>query len=168
MHAVDARFIGEHDAQMPLASRCRSNCAGHPFSWNWGVPHDENTPIEGYTRYSQQSREGLRFYLNATRAKADRVEHELRARGTPISRSSLVPLADLPQLLLAADVRLRRLAGSVRGPHACIESEKLPATGYYRVDVGDMNKLVEVLHSLNPRRHLRTRVPSSTAFTAHS
>jgi hypothetical protein len=25
MNAADARFIGKHDAQMPLASRCRSN-----------------------------------------------------------------------------------------------------------------------------------------------
>src|SRR5262245_65903247 len=61
------------------------------YSGNWGVAHDDNTFIEAYSEYFRQSRLGLRFWLNATGAKADRVECELRARGVPIYRSKLVP-----------------------------------------------------------------------------
>ena len=72
----------------------------------------------------------LRFWLNATGAKADRVERELRSRGVPVYRSSLVPLEDLPRLLLAADVHLVTLRDPFVGYvlpskiHACIESGK--------------------------------------------
>jgi len=44
--------------------------------------------------------------LNATGAKADRVESEFRSRGLPIHRSSLVTLEDVPRLLLAAGMTL--------------------------------------------------------------
>src|SRR5262249_54908173 len=64
------------------------------YSGNWGVAHDENTFIEAYSHYAQQSRKPFKFWLNATGAKADRVEQELRARGTPIYRSRLFPLED--------------------------------------------------------------------------
>src|SRR5439155_6162600 len=58
------------------------------YSGNWGVAHDEKTFIEAYSKYLHQSKQGLRFWLNATGAKADRVESELRSRGLPIYRSS--------------------------------------------------------------------------------
>src|SRR5207244_11079633 len=88
------------------------------------------TFIEAYTRCSYQSQDGLRFWLNATGAKADRVESELRSRGVPIYRSSLVPLEDLARLLLAADVHLITLRDPFVGyvlpskVYACIESGK--------------------------------------------
>ena len=100
------------------------------YSGNWGVAHDENTFIEAYTQYSHQSRDGFKFWLNATGAKADRVERELRSRGVSVYRSSLVPLDDLPRLLLAADVHLITLRNPFVGYvlpskiHACIESGK--------------------------------------------
>lgn len=143
------------------------------YSGNWGLAHDESTFIDAYTKYSQQARQATRFWLNATGAKADRVERELRARGTPIYRSNLVPLEELPRLLLAADVHLITLRDPFVGYvlpskiHACIESGKrilfvgsedsdiqrlaknaLPPAKYHQVDVGDVTKLVEVLHSL--------------------
>ena len=120
-----------------------------------------------------QSKLGLRFWLNATGAKADRVERELRSRGVPIYRSSLVPLEDLPRLLLAADVHLITLRDPFVGYvlpskiHACIESGKrilfvgsqssdvhllasraLPSDRYCRVDVGDVDGLVNALHAM--------------------
>jgi hypothetical protein len=111
--------------------------------------------------------------LNAAGAKADRVERELRARGVPIYRSSLVPLEDLPRLLVAAHVHLITLRDAFVGYvlpskiHACIESGKrvlfvgsegsdinllarraLPPGQYHRVDVGDVDGLVGALHAI--------------------
>jgi hypothetical protein len=71
-----------------------------------GIAHDETTFIEAYAQYLNQSKLGLKFWMNATGAKADRVESELRSRGLPIYTSSFVPLAELPHLLVAADVHL--------------------------------------------------------------
>ena len=143
------------------------------YSGNWGVAHDENTFIEGYSQYIQQSKNGLRFWLNATGAKADRVERELRVRGTPIFRSRLVPLEDLPRLLLAADVHLITLRDPFVGYvvpskiYSCIESGKrvlftgsassdvhliasnaLAPDRYFRVEDGDVKGLVEALHAI--------------------
>jgi hypothetical protein len=158
---------------LPLPDELRGGAGVILYSGNWGVAHDENTFIEAYTRYSFQSQYGLRFWLNATGAKADRVERELRSRNVPVYRSSLVPLDDLPRLLLAADVHLVTLRNPFVGYvlpskiHACIESGKrvlfvgsegsdihllashgLSADRYYRVDVGDVEALVEALRRL--------------------
>jgi hypothetical protein len=158
---------------LPLPDELRGGCGVILYSGNFGVPHDENTFIEAYTRYFHQSRRGLRFWLNATGAKADRVERELRSRGVPIYRSSLVPLEDLPRLLLAADVHLVTLRDPFVGYvlpskiHACIESRKrvlfvgsqnsdvhllasraLSSNMYCRIDVGDVEGLVNALHTM--------------------
>jgi hypothetical protein len=154
------------------------------YSGNWGVAHDENTFIDAYAEYSRRSPQGLGFWLNATGAKADRVEQELRARNVPLYRSSLVPLEDLPALLLAADVHLITLRDAFVGYvlpskiHACVESGKrilfigseasdvhllassgVPADKYYRVDMGDIEGLVSALHrieqSIAAERELR-------------
>jgi hypothetical protein len=155
---------------LPLPDELRGGSGVILYSGNWGVAHDENTFIEAYTRYFYGSGHGLGFWLNATGAKADRVERELRSRGVPIFRSSLVRLEDLPRLLLAADVHLVTLRDRFIGYvlpskiHACIESRKrilfigsqssdvhilasraLPSGRYYRVDVGDVEQLVHAL-----------------------
>ena len=112
---------------LPLPDELRGGSGVILYSGNWGVAHDENTFIEAYTRYFHESPHGLGFWLNATGAKADRVEREFRSRGVPIYRSSLVPLEDLPRLLLAADVHLVTLRDRFVGYvlpskiHACIE-----------------------------------------------
>jgi len=141
------------------------------YSGNWGVAHDATTFIEAYARYAEQSPNGLKFWLNATGAKADRVEQEFRSRGVPIYRSRLVPLSELPRLLITADVHLVTLSDPFVGYvlpskiHACIESGKrilfvgnresdvhflassaLSPDMYSRVDVGDVNGLVSALH----------------------
>jgi hypothetical protein len=143
------------------------------YSGNWGVAHDENTFIEAYAAYRLQSKWGLALWLNAVGAKADRVETTLRSRGLPVYRSTLVPLEDLPRLLLTADVHLITLHDAFVGyvvpskVHACIESGKrilfvgsqdsdvhllasrgLPPNKYCRVGVGSVGALVEALHTM--------------------
>jgi glycosyltransferase involved in cell wall biosynthesis len=158
---------------LPLPDELRGGSGVILYSGNWGVAHDENTFIEAYTQYSHQSRDCLKFWLNATGAKADRVERELRSRGVPIYRSNLVPLDDLPRLLRAADVHLVTLRDPFVGYvlpskiHGCIESGKrvlfvgsqdsdihllashaLSAGRYCRVDVGDVEGLVNALRTI--------------------
>ena len=158
------------------------------YSGNWGVAHDENTFIEAYSQYFTQSNGGLRFWLNATGAKADRVERELQSRGVSIYRSHLVPLEDLPRLLLVADVHLVTLRDAFVGYvlpskiHACIElgkrilfvgsaasdvhalaSHALPSEKYRRVAVGDVDGLVSALHALErDTRERAARIDRST------
>jgi hypothetical protein len=143
------------------------------YSGNWGVAYDDATFIEAYSEYFRQSRSGLKFWLNAVGAKADRVEKELRHRGTFVYRTRPVPLAELPQLLIAADVHLITLRDAFVGyvlpskVYACIESGKriifvgsessdvhllasaaLTPSNYRRVEVGDVDRLVKVLYDI--------------------
>jgi hypothetical protein len=158
---------------LTLPEELRDGCGIILYSGNWGIAHDEKTFIEAYVQYLGQSKFGFRFWMNATGAKADRVESELRSRGVPFYRSSLVPLEDLPRLLLAADVHLITLRDPFVGyvlpskVFACIESGKrilfvgsqnsdihlvasraLPSSRYCRVDVGDVDGLVNALHAM--------------------
>jgi hypothetical protein len=158
---------------LPVPDELRGGCGIILYSGNWGVAHDEKTFIEAYAQYLDRSDVGLRFWMNATGAKADRVESELRSRGLPLYRSSLVPLEELPRLLLAADVHLITLRDPFVGyvlpskVHACIESGKrilfvgsqdsdihflashaLPCSMYCRVDVGDVDGLVNTLRAM--------------------
>ena len=158
------------------------------YSGNWGVAHDENTFIEAYSQYFHQSKCGLRFWLNATGAKADRVEKEFCVRGVRIYRSSVVPLEDLPRLLLAADVHLITLRDPFVGYvlpskiHACIDSgkkilfvgskssdvhllasEALPSGRYYQVDVGNVDRLVNALQAID--HAIRTERKASVTRT---
>jgi hypothetical protein len=159
-------------APLPLPDELRGGVGVILYSGNWGVAHDEATFIEAYARYVRQSPHGLKFWLNATGAKADRVEQELRARGVPISRSKLVPLDELPRLLRAVDVHLVTLRDPFVGYvlpskiHACVDSGKrilfvgseasdvhllarqARPQGYWRVAVGDVDGLVSALHEL--------------------
>jgi hypothetical protein len=160
-------------APLPLPDEVRGGAGVILYSGNWGVAHDDSTFIEAYAQYHHESRQGLRFWLNATGAKADRVERELKLRGVPIHRSGLVPLEDLPRLLIAADVHLVTLRDAFVGYvvpskiHACIDSGKrilyvgsldsdvhllakgaLPPDRYHQVNVGNVNALVSTLHIL--------------------
>jgi hypothetical protein len=160
-------------APLPLPDELRGGSGVILYSGNLGVAHDERTFIEGYSEYFRQSKRGLRFWLNATGAKADRVEQELHSRSVPIYRSTLVPLEQLARLLVAADVHLITLRDPFVGYvvpskiHACIESGKrilfvgsresdihllasraLPPGQYYRVDVGNVDGLVNALREI--------------------
>jgi len=171
-------------APFPLPDDLRGGAGVVLYSGNWGIAHDDSTFTEAFARYFRQSRQGLRFWLNGTGAKADQVERELRSCGLPIYRSRLVPLEDLPRLLITADVHLVTLQDAFVGYvvpskiHACVDSGKrilfvgsaesdvhrlssaaLPADRYCRVDVGDVEKLVDALHSLE--RSIRTATETS-------
>jgi Glycosyl transferase 4-like domain len=160
-------------APLTLPDQLRGGCGVILYSGNWGVAHEENTFIEAFSQYFLQSKSGLQFWLNATGAKADRVERELSSRGVPVYRSKLVPLQDLPRLLLTADVHLVTLRDPFVGYvlpskiHACIESGKRilfvgsessdvhllasrarPSGGYFRVETGDVDGLVKALHAM--------------------
>lgn len=140
------------------------------YSGNWGIAHDEETFVDAYASYHRQSPQGLRFWLNATGAKADRVEQVLSSRGILAHRTKLVPVDELPRLLLTADVHLITLRDEFVGyvlpskVHACIESGKrllfvgnkssdvhllavdaLPPSRYRQVDVGDVTGVIEAL-----------------------
>jgi len=157
----------------PIPKELRSEAGIILYSGNWGIAHDESTFVEAYSAYRCESKHGLILWLNATGAKADRVEQELRARRLPVYRSNLVPLKKLPRLLLAADVHLITLRDPFVGyvvpskVHACIESGKmilfvgsessdvhllasraLPVGKYARVDVGDVEGLLSALHAM--------------------
>jgi hypothetical protein len=152
------------------------------YSGNWGVAHDESTFVEAYARYIIGSSNPLRLWINATGAKADRVERELRSRRVPFFRSHLVPIEQLPSLLIAADVHLVTLRDSFVGYvlpskiHACIASGQrilfigsqasdvhrlaaasLLANHYRRVDVGDVEGAVIALKCLEDDLALERR-----------
>jgi hypothetical protein len=158
---------------LPLPKELSASPGVILYSGNWGVAHDETTFVEAYKKYRKGSKQGLAFWLNATGVKADAVERAFRSKELPIYRSHLVPLDDLPRLLLVADVHLITLRDSFVGfvlpskVHACIESGKrvlfvgseasdihflasraLPADRYIRVDVGDVSGLVNALHAM--------------------
>lgn len=136
------------------------------YSGNFGVAHDHETFVEGYRRHHREDRrEGsgrVALWLNATGAKADRVEEILRREGLPIHRSRPVPLDLLPRLLVTPDAHLITLRDEFVGyvlpskVHACIRSgravlfvgsersdvhllcaRELPAELYRRIGVGD-------------------------------
>jgi hypothetical protein len=158
---------------LPLPDDLRGGSGVILYSGNWGIAHDEDTFVAAYSEYFRQSRHGLRFWLSAVGAKADRVEGRLHRRGIPVYRSPPVPLEQLPRLLLSADVHLVTLRDAFVGyvlpskVHACIESGKRiifvgsessdvhflarrarSALDYRQVNVGDVDGLVNVLHEM--------------------
>jgi len=143
------------------------------YSGNFGVAHDDATFVEGYTRHHREGSGRVVLWLNATGAKADRVEAELRRRGLPVYRSRPVPLEDLARLLVTPDAHLITLRDEFVGyvlpskVYGCIASgrpvlfigssasdvhllcrEGLAEGGYHRTAVGEDAALARVLESL--------------------
>jgi hypothetical protein len=146
------------------------------YSGNFGVAHDHETFVEGYRRHHLENREGSRrvaLWLNATGAKADRVEEILRREGLPVHRSRPVPLDLLPRLLVTPDAHLITLRDEFVGyvlpskVHACIRSGRavlfvgsdrsdvhllcargLPPELYRRAGVGDPAAVARALDEI--------------------
>ena len=109
--------------------------AGHAillYSGNFGVAHDHETFVEGYRRHHRRA-EGVgagrvALWLNATGAKADRVEEILRREGLPVHRGRPVPLDLLPRLLVTPDAHLITLRDDFVGyvlpskVYGCVQS----------------------------------------------
>jgi hypothetical protein len=151
------------------------------YSGNFGVAHDHETFIEGYRRHCREKRENregsgrVGLWLNATGAKADRVEEILRREGLPVHRSRPVPLPLLPRLLVTPHAHLITLRDEFVGyvlpskVHGCIQSGRtvlfvgsersdvhllcargLPPDRYLRAGVGDPAAVAAALETLTP------------------
>jgi hypothetical protein len=114
------------------------------------------------------------LWLNATGARADRVEARLRAEGLPVHRSAPVPTAELARLLASADAHLITLRDEFVGyvmpskVYGCIRSgrpvlfvgstasdvdllcrERLPPGRYLRAAAGDPEAVAAALETLS-------------------
>jgi len=143
------------------------------YSGNFGVAHDHETFIEGYRRHHQEGSGRVALWLNATGAKADRVEAILRGMGLPVHRSRPVPLDLLPRLLVTPDAHLITLRDGFVGyvlpskVYGCVQSGRpvlyigspgsdvhllcaqgLPPERYHRVEVGDAAGVARVLEEI--------------------
>lgn len=143
------------------------------YSGNFGVAHDHETFVEGYARHHRHGPGRVALWLNATGAKADRVEEILRREGLPVYRSRPLPLDQLPRLLVTPHAHLITLRDEFVGyvlpskVHGCIASgkpvffigstesdvhllcrEKLPLERYLRLDVGDPEGVAQALEWL--------------------
>ena len=152
------------------------------YSGNFGVAHDHETFIEGYRRHHREGSGRVALWLNATGAKADRVEEILRAEGLPVHRSRPLPLELLPRLLVTPDAHLITLRDGFVGyvlpskVHGCVRSGRtvlyigsprsdvhllcsqgLPPEHYRRVDAGDAEGVAKALEEIaTPFRHEST------------
>jgi hypothetical protein len=145
------------------------------YSGNFGVAHDHETFLAGYALFLARYPARATLWLNAVGKKADVIQRECASKQLPVHRSMPVPLAQLPSLLLAADVHLITLRDAFVGyvlpskVYACIESAKnilfigsgrsdvhllcaarLGSNNYQRVDVGDSEGVAQALHTLLP------------------
>lgn len=143
------------------------------YSGNFGVAHDHETFVEGYRRHHREGSGRVGLWLNATGAKADRVEEILRSEGLPVHRSRPVPLDLLPRLLVTPHAHLITLRDEFIGyvlpskVHGCIQSGRtvlfvgsersdvhllcaqgLPAERYLRAGVGDAEGVWAALEGL--------------------
>jgi hypothetical protein len=158
------------------------------YSGNFGVAHDHETFVEGYRRHHlETAREGagrVALWLNATGAKADRVEEILRREGLPVHRGRPVALELLPRLLVTPDAHLITLRDGFVGyvlpskVYGCVQSGRgvlyvgssasdvhllcageIPPERYWRADTGDPAGVFQALEEIGrlhkPRESVR-------------
>jgi hypothetical protein len=143
------------------------------YSGNFGVAHEHETFVEGYRRHHREGSGRVGLWLNATGARADRVEEILRREGLPVHRSRPLPLDLLPRLLVTPDAHLITLRDEFVGyvlpskVYGCVQSGRpvlyvgsersdvhllaageLPAGRYHRVDVGDPAGVARALEAI--------------------
>ncbi len=143
------------------------------YSGNFGVAHDHATFIEGYRRHHREGSGRVALWLNATGAKADRVEEMLRQENLPVYRSRPLPLELLPRLLATPDAHLITLRDGFVGyvlpskVYGCVQSGRtvlyigsprsdvhllcsqgLPPGRYRRVDIGDAAGVACILEEI--------------------
>lgn len=143
------------------------------YSGNFGVAHDHETFVAGYRRHHQEGSGRVVLWLNATGARADRVEEILRREDLPVHRSRPVPLDLLPRLLATPDAHLVTLRDEFVGyvlpskVYGCIQSgrqvlyvgdersdvhllcsREIPDGRYRRVGVGDAGGVARALEEI--------------------
>jgi hypothetical protein len=85
------------------------------YSGNWGVAHETDTFITGYTKHHCKGSGNVVLWLNAIGSGADEVARRLSAANVPFVRQDLVPLSSLPRLLLTPDAHLITLRPNFLG-----------------------------------------------------
>jgi hypothetical protein len=144
------------------------------YSGNFGIAHEHETFIAGYRRHHREGAGRVALWLNATGARADRVEEILRREGLPVHRSRPVPLEQLPRLLVTPDAHLITLRDGFVGyvlpskVYGCIQSsrgvlyvgspdsdvhllcvQQVPAGSYWRADSGDPAAVFQALEEIS-------------------
>ena len=150
------------------------------YSGNFGVAHDDTTFIDGYALHHSLGSGRTLLWLNATGAKADRVEARLRELQLPVYRSLPVPLEHLASLLVTPDAHLITLRDAFVGyvlpskVYGCVASRKpvlyvgpeesdvqavcrdgLPAADFLPVRVGDAAGVATALERIAERSFAR-------------
>lgn len=153
------------------------------YSGNFGVAHDHETFVEGYRRHHREGSGRVALWLNATGSKADRVEEILRREGLPVHRGRLVPLDELPRLLVTPDAHLITLRDGFVGyvlpskVYGCVQSGRgvlyvgspgsdvhllcaqgAPPELYWRADTGDPAGVFQALEEIGRLRKPRESV----------
>jgi hypothetical protein len=142
------------------------------YSGNWGVAHEIDTFLEGYRRHHQDGSGSVLLWLNATGSGAEEIDARLRAARLPYYRQKLVPLEQLPNLLVAPDAHLITLRPEFVGyvlpskVYGCIASRRpiifigpatsdvhllcssTPGLAYTRVDVGQPREVQSALEAI--------------------
>jgi hypothetical protein len=143
------------------------------YSGNWGVAHDVDTFVLGFKRFCEVQPKRAGVWLNATGKRADIVANRLQELDLPYARTKPVPLEQLPNVLLAADIHLITLNVAFVAyalpskVYACVASGRsvlfigspdsdvhlvcstnLPQAAYRRVDVGDVEGVSRAISEL--------------------
>jgi len=154
-------FAGAHPAIRPpeLAGACVLL-----YSGNYGVAHEVETVAEGYRLHHRQGTGRVRLWLSAAGSGAERLANRFVEQGLPFHRSQLVPLSDLPSLLLAPDAHLvtlkDRFVGYVMPSkiYACLDSGKSV------VFVGSADSDVHLLAHASPNGYSRVSCGDAAGF----
>jgi hypothetical protein len=150
------------------------------YSGNFGVAHDHETFVAGYRLHHRAGSGRVGLWLNATGARADRVERALRDENLPLHRSLPVALELLPRLLVTPDAHLITLRDPFVGYvlpskiYGCLASGRdllyigsplsdvhslaaaaLPSAAYTRVDTGDAEEVARALETIADRTFQR-------------
>jgi hypothetical protein len=163
--------IGQDTRPLPRPEAARDKCL-LLYSGNWGIAHDVDTFVEGYTQHHRNGSGRVLLWLNAVGRGAEQVEAALEARSLPFVRGAPVPTEHLASLLVTADAHLIALSdpfvglvmpskvhgciasgrpvlfiGSARSDvhRLCVEKMRVP---YRRVDAGDAAGCARVLDEL--------------------
>ena len=159
---------------LPLPDELKGASGVILYSGNWGVAHDESTFIHAYAQYFGESARPSRFLVECNRRESrSRCRRVARQRSAvlPIELGSAGGCAStafrgrcsfdyasrsIRGLCAAIEgARLHRVrgksilfVGSQSSDVHLLASEALPDAKYHRIDVGDVNGLVQVLHQI--------------------
>jgi hypothetical protein len=136
------------------------------YSGNFGVAHDHETLLAGYREHHRNGSGRVMLWLNATGAKADRVERLLREEDLPVHRSLPVPLDRLPALLVTPDAHLITLRDPFVGYVLPSKVYGCVASGKPVVFIGSRESDVDLICGSSGGAYHRVGVADSHGFAA--